>query len=90
MIDDADDILIPDEVVDRIYAAAHLLPADTPPVHAVWFRKMWIGRALQEIEWGRRRGLARADASFDLGTFDERTTAEMQRMRQLILDEVYA
>lgn len=84
---------IPDEVVDRIYDAAHILPASSGIVHAVWHRKAFIGRALQQLCVCRDRGVTREDLAgewYPNGRSDEeRFEAEMTRLRELIMTEVY-
>jgi hypothetical protein len=83
-----DAIAIPDGVVDAIYEAAHVLPADV-----VWHRKAVIGRICQVLAWHRdREGWGRDEAAARVpryGFDDERKGAEWARITGLALDAIY-
>jgi hypothetical protein len=87
-------IVVDDQVVDRIYDAAHI--AGGVATHQVWARKAYIGQMVQAVTaWGRA-GMSRASAREKLRAIDAdmpiaggRASAEAHRMTALIYDEVY-
>jgi hypothetical protein len=95
-------VYVSDEVVDRIYDAAHFLPAATEQFggsivhHMVWFRKATIGQFVQIVTCWREAGGSREWAeeefrqqSVDIPLEGGRDQAEASRINALIIDEVY-
>ena len=93
---DPDRIIVPDEYVDRIYEAAHVVPNDVGIGHPVWTRKAFIGEMLQVVfsyrnmDWTReqvRDQFARTEGAACFS--NEPGASEYRRIMDLVFVEVF-